>query len=88
MKRYLTGDMWTDAKLLHAEEEKAAARAFTARRALVRDFRGPRRGARVWLGSLLLAADHRLRLGPSLGRPGDSRRDAPGRDARRQLGEL
>jgi hypothetical protein len=38
----------------------AAARAFTARRALLRDSRPPRRGVRVWLGSFLLAVGHRL----------------------------
>jgi hypothetical protein len=60
MKRHVTGDVWTDAKLLQAEELVAEARAFTARRALVRDSRPPRRGVRVWLGSFLLAVGHRL----------------------------
>jgi hypothetical protein len=60
MKRHVTGDIWTDAKLLQAEERMAQARAFTARRALLRDSRPPRRGVRVWLGSFLLAAGHRL----------------------------
>jgi hypothetical protein len=60
MKRHFTGDVWTDAKLLHAEERVAEARAFTARWALLRDSRPPRRGVRVWLRSLLLAAGHRL----------------------------
>jgi hypothetical protein len=60
MKRPSTGDVWTDVKLLQAEERMAAARAFTARRALLRDSRPPRRGVRVWLGSFLLAVGHRL----------------------------
>ncbi len=89
MKRYLTGDVWADAKLLHAEERMAEARAFAARRALVRDSRPPRRGGRVWLGSFLLAVGHRLRLGAKLRGPGveNSRCDAPGRAARGQLGD-
>jgi hypothetical protein len=60
MKRRFTGDIWADAKLLHAEELAAEARVRVARRALLRDSRPPRRRARVWLGSLLLAAGHRL----------------------------
>jgi hypothetical protein len=60
MKRRLTGDVWTDAKLLQAEERAAEARVFTARRALLRGSRPPRRSARIWLGSLLVAAGHRL----------------------------
>jgi hypothetical protein len=60
MKRYSTGDIWADAKLLHAEELVAEARALTARRALLRGPRPPRRGLRVRLGSLLLAVGHRL----------------------------
>jgi len=89
MKRYLTGDVWADAMLLHAEEHMAEARAFTARRALLRDSRAPRRGVRVWLGSFLLAVGHRLRLGAKLRGPGgeNGRRDAPGRAARGPLGD-
>ena len=60
IKRHVTGDIWTDAKLLHAEERMAEARALAARRALLRDSRPPRRGMRVWLGSFLLAAGYRL----------------------------
>ncbi len=60
MTRHFTGDLWADAKLLHAEELRAEARAFTARRAALRDSRRPRRGMRVWLGTFLLAAGHRL----------------------------
>ena len=63
VSRRSTGDVWTDAKLLQAEELVAEARAFAARRVLLRDSRPPRRRVRVWLGSLLLAAGHRL-LGP------------------------
>jgi hypothetical protein len=66
MKRHSTGDVWTDANLLRAQERVAAARAFTARRALLGDARSPRRGVRVWLGSFLLAVGHRL-LGPVQG---------------------
>jgi hypothetical protein len=60
MKRHVTGDVWTDAKLLQAEERMAEARAFVARRALLRGSRPPRRSVRVWLGSFLLAVGHRL----------------------------
>jgi hypothetical protein len=60
MKRPVTGDIWADVKLLQAEERMAEARAFAARRTLLRDPRPPRRGVRVWLGFLLLAAGHRL----------------------------
>ena len=60
MKHYLTGDPWTEAKLLHAEELAAEARAYAARWALLREARPPRRCARVWLGTLLLAAGRRL----------------------------
>jgi hypothetical protein len=61
MKRYMTGDPWTDAKLLHAEERMAEARAHAARRALLRESRPTRRGAaRAWLGTRLLALGQRL----------------------------
>jgi hypothetical protein len=60
MKRPVTGDVWTDARLLHAEELVAAARAAAARRALLRNPRPPRRRVRVRLGALLLAVGHRL----------------------------
>jgi hypothetical protein len=60
MKHYLTGDPWTEAKLLHAEELAAEARAYAARWALLQEARPPRRRARVWLGTLLLAAGGRL----------------------------
>ena len=63
MRRHSTGDVWTDAKLLQAEELMAEARQLTARRALLRDARPPRRGVRVWVGAVLLAAGERL-LGP------------------------
>ena len=60
MTRHFTGDLWADAKLLQAEERASAARDFTARRALIRDSRPRRRGARIWLGSVLVAVGHRL----------------------------
>jgi hypothetical protein len=60
MKRHMTGDVWADAKLLQADELVAEARASTARRALVRSSRPPRRGVRVRLGAFLLAVGHRL----------------------------
>src|SRR5262249_60953722 len=60
MRTYRTGDSWTDAYLIRADERMAEACAYVARRALLRDARPPRRPARVWLGSILLAAGHRL----------------------------
>jgi hypothetical protein len=60
VKRNWTGDTWTDVKLLHAEERMAEARAFAARRALLRESRPPRCGVRVRLGVVLLAMGHRL----------------------------
>ena len=60
MKRRYTGDIWADAKLLQAEEIAAAARAYAARRAQLRDGRPPRGRARVWLGTWLLRAGRRL----------------------------
>jgi hypothetical protein len=60
MTRYSTGDLWADVQLLRAEERAAEARAFTARRALLRGSRPRRRGVRARLGSFLLAAGHRL----------------------------
>ena len=65
MRTYPIGDPRTEALLLRAEEVIAEARAFSARRAIVRDARPPRRGARVWLGSVLLAIGHwLLRVAP------------------------
>ena len=60
MGRRFTGDVWTDAKLLQAEERIAAAHRVAARRALLRDSCSPRRGVRVWLGAALLVAGWRL----------------------------
>jgi len=76
VSRRWTGDVWTDAKLLQADELVAEARAFAARRALLRDPRPPRRPVRAWLGSLLLAAGHRL-LG-SVPSPASQRRPLVG----------
>ena len=60
MRTYRIGDPRVEAYLLRAEETLAEARAFSARQALIRDARPPRRQARVWLGSVLLAVGHRL----------------------------
>jgi hypothetical protein len=60
MRTYLIGDPRTEAYLLRAEELHAEARAFAARQALLRDARPPRRPARLWLGSILLAIGQRL----------------------------
>ena len=60
MRMYHIGDPRAEAYLLKVEEMLAEARAFSARRALLRDARPPRRKARVWLGSVLLAVGHRL----------------------------
>ena len=60
MRTYGIGDPWTEACLLKAEAAMEDARAFAARRALLHETRPPRRTARVWLGSVLLAVGHRL----------------------------
>jgi hypothetical protein len=60
MRMYHIDDPRTEAYLLKVEEMLAEARAFSARRALLRDARPPRRKARVWLGSILLVVGHRL----------------------------
>ena len=60
MRPHRSGDLWTEVGLLRTEEMLAEARAFSAQRALLRDARPPRRKARVWLGSVLLAVAHRL----------------------------
>jgi hypothetical protein len=46
--------------LLRVGEVRAPSRTVMARQAIFRDSRPPRRGARVWLGSILLAMGHRL----------------------------
>lgn len=60
VRTYPIGDPRTEAYLLKVEEMLVEARAFSARRALLRGARPPRRKARVWLGSILLAVGHRL----------------------------
>jgi hypothetical protein len=60
MRTYRIGDPRVEAYLLRAEEIVAEARTFSARRALLRDVRPPRRSARVWLGTVLLAVGRRL----------------------------
>ena len=60
MRTYRIDDPRVEAYLLRAEVQLAEARAFSTRRALLRDARPPRRPARVWLGSVLLAVGHRL----------------------------
>ena len=67
-----TGDVWTDAKLLQAEELMVEAREVAARRALLRGIRPPGRGVRNWIGAVLLAAGRRV-LGSFAGQePGTS----------------
>jgi hypothetical protein len=82
-KRFLTGDVWADARLLQAAERMAKAHASTAQRALLRGSRPPRLRVRVWLGSFLRAVGHRL-CGHDVE---DGRADAPGRAARGQLAD-
>ena len=62
MRTYRIRDPRVEAHLLRAEEIVAEARAFSARRAILRDAHPPRRPApvRAWLGSALLAVGHRL----------------------------
>ena len=60
MRRIFIGNPEIEAHLLRAEDLLSEARAFAARQALLRDPRPPRRRARVWLGSVLLAVGHRL----------------------------
>ena len=49
-----------EGQLRHAREGLAEARAFTARRVLLHGPQPTCRGARTWLGSVLLAIGHRL----------------------------
>lgn len=60
MRTYRIGDPRVEAYLLAAEERLEKARVFTARGRLLEDARRPRRPARIWLGSVLLAIGHRL----------------------------
>jgi hypothetical protein len=60
MRRQYIHDPAVQAQLIRAEEVLEEARAFTARRALLRDARPPRRRARVWLGSVLITLGRRL----------------------------
>jgi hypothetical protein len=60
MREYRYGDLRDETYLLRTEALHLEARAFPARQALPRDARSPRRRVRVWLGSVLLAAGHRL----------------------------
>ena len=60
MRTHRIGDPRVEAYLQRADEIVAEARAFTTRRALLRDARPPRRPARIWLGSVLLTVGHRL----------------------------
>jgi hypothetical protein len=75
MRTCRTNDAWTEAGLLRTEEMLAEARTLAARRALLRDPRPrpPRRRARVWLGSVLLAAGQRLLGSVPASRPGAER---------------
>ena len=76
MTRYSTGDVWTDAKLLQADELATEARVLAARRALLRESRPWRGGVRAWLGAVVLATGHRL-LGSLAGLDREARN--PGR---------
>jgi hypothetical protein len=77
MRTYRSGDLWTEAGLLRVEEMLADARAVTARRALLREARFPRRTVRVWLGTALLAVARRLlRSAPETLMSPVSRRDS------------
>jgi len=58
--RWLYYDPQFQAHVLRAEELLEEARVYVARRALLRDSRAPRRPARVWLGSVLVAVGHCL----------------------------
>jgi hypothetical protein len=69
MIRDSSGDLWTDALLLHSEERTAEARARAARRALVRAAPPPPGRLRRWLGAVLVAVGQRL-LGVATGSPG------------------
>jgi hypothetical protein len=60
MREYRYGDLRDETYLLRTEELHVEARAFPARQALPHDTRPARDRARVWLGSILLAAGHRL----------------------------
>jgi hypothetical protein len=60
MRWQFVNDPVVHAQLIRAEEVLEQARAFTARRALLRDARPPRRRARVWLGSVLITLGRRL----------------------------
>ena len=71
MRRVPIGDPWLKHDLVprgpglpepavRAEEVFAEARAFAARRALLRESHAPRRAARICLGSALLAVGHGL----------------------------
>jgi hypothetical protein len=60
MRTNRIGDPRVEPYLRRADEIVAEARVFTTRRALLRDLRPPRRPARIWLGSVLLALGQRL----------------------------
>jgi hypothetical protein len=58
--RWRCDDPHLQAHMMRAEEMLEEARAYAALQALLRESRAPRRRARVWLGSVLLAVGHRL----------------------------
>jgi hypothetical protein len=58
--RWPCHEPYIEAHMKRVEETLEEARAYVALQALLRDSRAPRRPARVWLGSALLAAGHRL----------------------------
>jgi hypothetical protein len=58
--RWRYDDPHLQAHMMRAEEMLEEARAYVALQVLLRESRVPRRRARVWLGSVLLAVGHRL----------------------------
>jgi hypothetical protein len=58
--RWRYDEPYLEVHMMRVEEILEEARAYVALQALLRDSRAPRRPTRVWLGSALLAAGHRL----------------------------
>ena len=60
MRQLHIDDPGIEPLLMRAAERLAEARAFTTGRAVRRDAPRPRRAARIWLGSVLIAVGNRL----------------------------